>query len=384
MQPPSQRVFRRTASVLSLILLVTCHEVTVARSRSRSRSLYYVDALIPSPVTVLLRSESIHRELHLTAEQTPAVEAALDEVELPLWRLRDRPYDERTEQASLLMSRLERQLSKTLSLRQFERFNQILLQAQGMHTILVPAVTERLALSSAQLGQIRTILDTMNQTMVQARQRDPARAQQIQVQAERDVVALLNSRQRSTLMSMMGGGFNLSGIRNIACRAPELRSVTAWIHTDPLKLSEMRGQVVVVHFYTYGCDNCVANLPHYNAWRRRFDAQQVQIVGIHTPETEGERDVEKVREKASEAGITYPIVVDDRSENWNAWANGVWPSVYLIDKQGFVRHWWYGQLNAQDSQGEKWMRDKIAELLREPAPVASARVSRTPTDNAGR
>ena len=121
MELPERSALRRATLILGVICSLACHEVTVARSRSRS--LYHADSLIPNPVTVLLRSESIHRELRLTAEQDPAVEAALDEAELPLWRLRDLSYNERTEEAGLLMGRLERQLSKTLSVRQFERFN---------------------------------------------------------------------------------------------------------------------------------------------------------------------------------------------------------------------------------------------------------------------
>jgi len=66
-----------------------------------------------------------------------------------------------------------------------------------------------------------------------------------------------------------------------------------------------------------------------------------------------------------EAGIEYAVAVDNESHNWNAWGNRVWPSVYLVDKRGFVRYWWYGELNWQGTQGESWMRGKIAELAAE-------------------
>jgi hypothetical protein len=89
------------------------------------------------------------------------------------------------------------------------------------------------------------------------------------------------------------------------------------------------------------------------------------IIGVHTPETDEERDVEKLRAKVVEAGMEYPVAVDNASQTWSAWANNMWPSVYLIDKRGHVRYWWYGELNWQGAEGEKLMREKIELLLTE-------------------
>lgn len=63
--------------------------------------------------------------------------------------------------------------------------------------------------------------------------------------------------------------------------------------------------------------------------------------------------------------MRYPVAVDPDKKTWNAWANNMWPSVYLIDKRGHVRYWWYGELNWQGGDGEKFMRGKIEELLAE-------------------
>ena len=63
--------------------------------------------------------------------------------------------------------------------------------------------------------------------------------------------------------------------------------------------------------------------------------------------------------------MQYAILIDNENKNWKAWANNMWPSTYLIDKKGYVRHWWYGELNWQGAEGEKYMRQKIEELLAE-------------------
>jgi hypothetical protein len=86
---------------------------------------------------------------------------------------------------------------------------------------------------------------------------------------------------------------------------------------------------------------------------------------VHTPETEGEKVVESIRKSARQYGLEFPIAVDGGLKNWQAWSNNIWPAVYLVDKKGNVRYWWYGELNWQGSDGEKFMREKIVELLAE-------------------
>ena len=89
------------------------------------------------------------------------------------------------------------------------------------------------------------------------------------------------------------------------------------------------------------------------------------ILGVHTPETKGEAKIESVRQKVKENNMTYAIAVDGAAKTWQAWGNRYWPSIYLIDKQGFVRYRWDGELNWQNIKGEEIMRKKIEELLAE-------------------
>jgi hypothetical protein len=96
-----------------------------------------------------------------------------------------------------------------------------------------------------------------------------------------------------------------------------------------------------------------------------FPPSVFQIVEIHRPETEQERDIDTVKEKATQAGIEYPAAIDNESLMWNAWANRIWPSIYLLDKNGYVRYWWYGELNWQGAESEKYLRSRILELIEE-------------------
>jgi peroxiredoxin len=176
---------------------------------------------------------------------------------------------------------------------------------------------------------------------------------------------LLTADQKSQLQQMVGRPFDFAKVPQIASLAPELRDVTEWVNTKPVTLADLRGQVVALHFFAFGCSNCVNNQPHYKAWHERYSGKGVTLLGVHTPETARERDVANLKADAKTRQLLYPIAVDGKAANWDAWSNHMWPSVYLIDKRGCVRYWWYGELNWQGAKGEETMRRRIDELLAE-------------------
>jgi peroxiredoxin len=148
-------------------------------------------------------------------------------------------------------------------------------------------------------------------------------------------------------------------------QAPEFRGVTQWINSEPLSMSGLRGKVVVVHFWTNACSNCVNNYPHYRAWQGRYAAKDVVWVGIHTPETPGERDVGRIKAQAAKHGLKFAIAVDNDLANWNAWNNRCWPTVYVVDRRGRVRYGWEGELSYKGAPGEETVRNVIDGLLLE-------------------
>ena len=89
------------------------------------------------------------------------------------------------------------------------------------------------------------------------------------------------------------------------------------------------------------------------------------VIGVHTPETEGEKKIEGVRKKVKDNGMKYAVAVDSQGKTWAAWDNRWWPSIYLIDKKGNIRYRWDGELNSKKVKGEEIMRKKIKELLAE-------------------
>jgi len=234
---------------------------------------------------------------------------------------------------------------------------------------LSPAVAQPLRLTDDQLAGLRSVIDEIEQKQAQVRKDGVtlSKAEQTRAQAAEtaSVYKLLSEKQQADLSELIGKPFDGSRLKMIYCAAPELRAVDTWINSEPLTLAQLRGKVVVLHFWAFGCINCVHNLPHYKLWHERFRASDVTIIGVQTPETAAERSADNLRQKVKEYGIAYPVVFDAAAENWKAWGNNMWPTVYLIDKQGNVRARWSGELAWQGAHGEELMRAKIEELLAE-------------------
>jgi peroxiredoxin len=141
---------------------------------------------------------------------------------------------------------------------------------------------------------------------------------------------------------------------------------TQWINVDkPISLASRRGKVTLVHFWTFACYNCKNDLPALKTLTSEFKSKDVLTIGIHTPEIAIEKDVEQVKKNITKLGITYPVLIDGEYKNWNAWKTNMWPTLYVLDKQGRLRGGWKGEMNYNNQRGEDKMRKLINELLKE-------------------
>jgi cytochrome c biogenesis protein CcdA/thiol-disulfide isomerase/thioredoxin len=146
-------------------------------------------------------------------------------------------------------------------------------------------------------------------------------------------------------------------------QAPELSGITAWINSEPTTLAALRGKVVLVHFWTFGCINCIHVQPYVKAWYDRYAADGFVVLGVHTPELSFERDLDNVREAVVKADVRFPVAFDPSYATWNAYRNSYWPAFYFVDKAGRIRHVHFGE---GDDDGSEAV---IRELLAEPVPA---------------
>jgi thiol-disulfide isomerase/thioredoxin len=307
---------------------------------------------------VLIRAPEIQTELALDAVQVQAKTALVDQVDLPLWKIRDLPGEQGNAQARLLHQKLRTGLAGILRPEQVQRLDQLVRRWEGWRSLQLPSVIEDLHPTERQKQQYAELLSQF-QNLAGKTRGDISRAESAWIQR------VLTAGQREELRGLLGDPFDFYRVRILEAKAPEFTGVDQWINSPPLEMRNLRGKVVVVNFWTHGCINCLHNLPHYRKWYAQLPRDRVTMIAIHTPETAAEFDLENVMRSVKEQDLQYPIAVDNHKENWIAWGNNVWPSVYLVDKQGYIRNWWYGELNWQGATGEKQMRNRIQQLLEE-------------------
>ncbi len=132
--------------------------------------------------------------------------------------------------------------------------------------------------------------------------------------------------------------------------APELAGIDAWLNSEPLRLADLRGKVVLLDFWTFGCVNCIRTLPHLRHWHERYGAEGLVVIGVHTPEFAHERPLAALRDAVDRHGLRYPIAQDNAYRSWNAYGVRYWPAQILIDREGRIAWRYYGEGGEADTE----------------------------------
>ena len=119
-------------------------------------------------------------------------------------------------------------------------------------------------------------------------------------------------------------------------RAPELSGAVAWLNVDaPLTIAGLRGKVVLLDFWTYGCINCIHIVPDLQKLEARFPEELV-VIGIHAAKFTNEKATENIRRIIERYGITHPVANDAEFRIWRAYTVRAWPSRVIIDPAGYI------------------------------------------------
>ena len=358
---------RRVACALGITLLFT--QISNAQSTSKDSN----KLLVPQQLLGLVHAPEVHAELNLSPEAVKRLENLFEKIDGDWFRARILPEETRYSRIQKLETIVRQWFNNNTGQQQVQRVRQLELRAQGMRMLLRPDLQHELGITAEQSAKLVSLAKAVNEAT--SKLRDAQMRNKITEELKTNVVTankneqaalktVLKPEQFQKLGGLLGEPFDTSSLKRIYPMAPELIPAQNWINSNPLTLKKLRGKVVLLHFYAFQCYNCHANFGHYKKWHDKY-GDDVVVLGIQTPETERERDPDEVRDAAKERELNFPILVDLESKNWKAWSNTMWPTVYVIDKNGYIRHWWQGELNWNGATGDQTIEQIVGNLLQE-------------------
>ena len=131
-------------------------------------------------------------------------------------------------------------------------------------------------------------------------------------------------------------GSIMSAQDNARVRAPEITGGRGWLNTDnPLSLAALRGKVVLLDFWTYGCINCIHIIPDLKKLEAKYPNELV-VIGVHSAKFDNEKETENIRRIIMRYEIEHPVYNDADFKVWNSYGIRAWPTQVLIDPAGYI------------------------------------------------
>ncbi|MDP2838305.1 MAG: cytochrome c biogenesis protein DipZ [Candidatus Moranbacteria bacterium] len=180
---------------------------------------------------------------------------------------------------------------------------------------------------------------------------------------------LKSANGENTLRTVEEPKLNITSALPQLGQAPEFVGIEKWLNTDSaLTMKDLRGKVVLIHFWTYTCINCIRTLPYVTRWYEQYKDQGLVVVGVHTPEFPYEKKTENVLGAMSKYRINYPVAQDNQYQTWQAYNNRYWPAVYLVDAEGSIRLTHFGEGNYKE------IEQAIQDLLEKEQPMPKEKI----------
>lgn len=158
----------------------------------------------------------------------------------------------------------------------------------------------------------------------------------------RQILSILLLLSAAAVFSDNSFGMN-SFKKQAKVRAPELAGGKGWLNTDkPLSIAGLKGKIVLLDFWTYGCINCIHIIPDLKKLEAKYQKELV-VIGVHSAKFDNEKDTENIRRIVLRYGIEHPIVNDADFKIWEAYAIKAWPGIVVIDPNGYVIKTLFGE-----------------------------------------
>ncbi|GHO65792.1 hypothetical protein KSC_046840 [Ktedonobacter sp. SOSP1-52] len=143
-------------------------------------------------------------------------------------------------------------------------------------------------------------------------------------------------------------------------RAPDFPTNLAWINSDhPLSLKELRGRIVILHFWTFCCINCMHALAQLRELEESFP-ETLSVISIHSPKFPGEHFTGSVHNAVLRYGVEHPVVNDHAMYLWQQYAVRAWPTLVFLDPEGRVIGKHEGEISP--TQGKDLLHQMLEEF----------------------
>ena len=145
-------------------------------------------------------------------------------------------------------------------------------------------------------------------------------------------IVALSAQSLSTITK----GTLMSAQQGVRVRAPEITGGRGWLNTErPLSLAALKGKVVLLDFWTYGCINCIHIIPDLKKLEEKY-ANQLVVIGVHSAKFANEKETENIRRIILRYEIEHPVYNDAEFKVWQSYGVRAWPTQILIDPAGYV------------------------------------------------
>jgi hypothetical protein len=184
-----------------------------------------------------------------------------DGLDGPLLALRSQSPEKGGPALGRLIANAKANMQGILTASQQERLDQIVLRVQGVRAIAESDVAGKLALSEEQLRQMYKVFADIDTKFAavrkQAQDGESAgwfeeQVTRLRRQEQEEVLAVLTETQKKRLVQLVGRDFDRSQLGQVAFKSPELSTAGTWINSGPLKIADLGGSVIALHFWTFG------------------------------------------------------------------------------------------------------------------------------------
>lgn len=125
--------------------------------------------------------------------------------------------------------------------------------------------------------------------------------------------------------------------------APDFPADADWINASaPIRMADLRGKIVMLDFWTYGCINCIHIIPDLKRLEAEYPEELV-VIGVHSAKFDSEGETDNIRRIVQRYEVEHPVINDSDFAVWNAYGVRAWPTVVVIDPLGKV----VGQLSGE-------------------------------------